>query len=255
MDRAVDDAQALAKHRGILYALMLLAAVGRCDALLVSDYGSGLVALTEGNGTHTIQLSPDRRYLIDTYSRVDLPPVHNLRPARETCEQCHWPEKFHGDKVKVVKEYADDKEVTETVSTLRIHVGGGSEKTGIATGIHWHMNIANEIDYIATDDKRQTIGYVRLKDRQGNVREYFADGVTEEQLRNGERRRMDCMDCHNRPAHVYLPPDAALDQAFAAGIGANRRRQHARDRRQRAIEAEFAQHREAGERIGRQRKR
>lgn len=41
--------------------------------------GSGLVALTEGNGNHTVQYSPDRRYLIDTYSRVDAPPVHELR--------------------------------------------------------------------------------------------------------------------------------------------------------------------------------
>ncbi|HET6573112.1 MAG TPA: DUF885 family protein [Fimbriiglobus sp.] len=41
--------------------------------------GTGLVALTEGNGTHTAQFSPDRKYLIDTYSRVDLPPVHELR--------------------------------------------------------------------------------------------------------------------------------------------------------------------------------
>ena len=28
---------------------------------------------------------------------------------------------------------------------------------------------------------------------------------------------MDCVDCHNRPAHQYLPPDVAVDQAFAAG--------------------------------------
>jgi dipeptidyl aminopeptidase/acylaminoacyl peptidase len=41
--------------------------------------GSGLVALTEGNGTHSIQYSPDRRFLIDTYSRVDMAPVHDLR--------------------------------------------------------------------------------------------------------------------------------------------------------------------------------
>jgi hypothetical protein len=156
--------------------------------------------------------------LLDSHSRPIPSPVHNLRPARETCEQCHWPEKFHGDNVKVIREYADDKEVTETITTLRIHVGGGSEKTGTATGIHWHMNIANEIDYIATDDKRQEIGYVRLRDRYGNVREYFADGVTEEQLARGERRRMDCMDCHNRPSHPFAPtPERAVDDAIGAG--------------------------------------
>ena len=78
-----------------------------------------------------------------------------------------------------------DVEVTMSGTTLRIHVGGGSEKLGTATGIHWHMNIANEVEYIATDDKRQVIPYVRVKDRTGAVREYFAEGVTAEQLAKG----------------------------------------------------------------------
>ncbi|HZW31580.1 MAG TPA: DUF885 family protein, partial [Isosphaeraceae bacterium] len=41
--------------------------------------GTGLVALTDGNGSHSVQYSPDRRFLIDTYSRVDQAPVHELR--------------------------------------------------------------------------------------------------------------------------------------------------------------------------------
>ena len=97
-----------------------------------------------------------------------------------------------------------------------MHVGGGSERLGIATGIHWHMNIANEIEYIATDDQRQLIPYVRLKDRSGTVREYIADGVTPEQLAKGERRRMDCMDCHNRPAHTMAATaERAVNAAMA----------------------------------------
>lgn len=44
--------------------------------------GSGLTALTEGDGTHRIEFSPDGRYLVDTYSRVNLPPVHVLRNGR-----------------------------------------------------------------------------------------------------------------------------------------------------------------------------
>jgi len=43
--------------------------------------GSGLVALTEADGNHSVQFSPDRKYLVDTYSRVDKPPVHELRRA------------------------------------------------------------------------------------------------------------------------------------------------------------------------------
>src|SRR6185503_17116832 len=94
---------------------------------------------------------------LKTYSRPIPSPVRNLRPARDTCEQCHWPEKFHGDVVRKVYEYGDDEKNTESVTTLNVHVGGGSERLGVATGIHWHMNVANEIEYIATDGKRQTI--------------------------------------------------------------------------------------------------
>ncbi|HYN10884.1 MAG TPA: NapC/NirT family cytochrome c [Vicinamibacterales bacterium] len=147
---------------------------------------------------------------LNTFSRPIPSPVHNLRPARETCEQCHWPEKFHGDKVKVIREYAEDEKNTESSTTLQIHVGGGSDRLGIATGIHWHMNLANEIEYIATDEKRLVIPWVRLKDRYGNVREYQVDGVTPEDLAKGERRRMDCVDCHNRPSHRF---DATADKA------------------------------------------
>ncbi len=153
-----------------------------------------------------------------SYSRPIKSPVENLRPAREVCEQCHWPEKFHGDMIRRVHEYGDDEQNTESVTTLQVHVGGGSEKLGIATGIHWHMNVANEIEYVTTDDKRQVIPYVRLKDRKGNVREYFAEGVTPEQLAKGERRRMDCIDCHNRPSHpMAATAERAVDEAIAFG--------------------------------------
>jgi hypothetical protein len=153
-----------------------------------------------------------------SYSRPIASPVKNLRPAREVCEQCHWPEKFHGDKIRRATEYGDDEKNTESVTTLQVHVGGGSEKMGTATGIHWHMNVANEVEYITTDERRQVIPYVRVKDRQGNVREYFAEGVTPDQLARGERRRMDCMDCHNRPSHpMAATAERAVDDAIARG--------------------------------------
>jgi len=153
-----------------------------------------------------------------TYSRPIPSPVQDLRPAREVCEQCHWPEKFHGDVIRRVSEFSNDEQSSESVTTLHVHVGGGSERTGTATGIHWHMNVANEIEYITTDDKRQVIPYVRLKDQLGNVREYVAEGVTPEELARGERRRMDCMDCHNRPSHpMAATAERAVDEAIARG--------------------------------------
>lgn len=145
-------------------------------------------------------------------------PVHTMRPARETCQTCHWAEKIHGDKLKVVREYADDEQSSETATTLQLHVGGGRFALGAGSGIHWHMNIDNKLEFIATDPQRQTIPWVKFTDRDGNVKEYTADGVTAEQLAQGERRVMDCMDCHNRPAHTFEPsPERAVDNAIAAG--------------------------------------
>lgn len=152
------------------------------------------------------------------YPRPITTPVHNLRPAQETCEQCHWPEKFFGAQMKVFNHYAYDEQNTVRQRRMLINVGGGNPATGLVTGIHWHMNIANEITYVSTDDHRQVIPWVRIKDRQGNVTEYYdrTRPITPEQIATGNRRRMDCVDCHNRPAHVYLPPDVAVDQAFVA---------------------------------------
>jgi hypothetical protein len=153
------------------------------------------------------------------YSRPITTPVHNLRPAPETCEQCHWPEKFFGAQLKVFNHYGYDEQNTLRQKRMLINVGGGSPTTGLVKGIHWHMNIANEVNYISIDKQRQVIPWVHMKDRNGNVTEYFDRNrpLTPEQIAASDKRKMDCVDCHNRPAHVYLPPDVAVDQGFVAG--------------------------------------
>lgn len=154
-----------------------------------------------------------------SYSRPIPTPVHNLRPADETCGHCHWSEKFHGAKLKTFNHYAYNEQNTPRQLRMLISVGGGNPETGVVAGIHWHMNIANEVTYISTDDKRQVIPWIRMKDRQGNVTEYYDRNrpLTREQIESASKRRMDCVDCHNRPAHRYLPPDQAIDQSFASG--------------------------------------
>jgi len=146
-------------------------------------------------------------------------PVHNLRPAPDTCEQCHWPEKFFGAQLKTFNHYAYDEKNSLRQTRMLLNVGGGSPTSGQVAGIHWHMNIANEVTYISTDDHRQVIPWVQIKDRKGNVTEYYDRNrpLPAEQIATAAKRRMDCVDCHNRPAHVYLPPDLAVDQSFAAG--------------------------------------
>ena len=154
-----------------------------------------------------------------SYSRPIVPEPSQLVKADDTCEHCHSPALYHGDKIRRVVEFADDEKNTQTVTTLKVHVGGGDERRGLATGIHWHMNVANDIEYIATDKTRQTIPWVRMKDREGRVREFVVAGTTPEQLAKGERRRMDCMDCHNRPSHDIAPtPERAVNDAMALGV-------------------------------------
>jgi nitrate/TMAO reductase-like tetraheme cytochrome c subunit len=157
--------------------------------------------------------------MFNKYSRPIATPVHNLRPAPETCEQCHWPEKFFGAQMKVFNKFDDDERNTPRQVRMLINVGGGSPATGNVTGIHWHMNIANEVTYISTDEQRQQIPWVRIKDRNGNVTEYHdpTQRLSPKQIAESQQRRMDCVDCHNRPAHVFLPPEVSVDQAFAAG--------------------------------------
>jgi hypothetical protein len=101
---------------------------------------------------------------------------------------------------------------------MLINVGGGNPATGPVAGIHWHMNLANEITFIAADEHRQVIPWIRVKDREGKVTEYVDRNrpPSSELLSTGEQRRMDCIDCHSRPAHAYLAPDVAVDQSFAA---------------------------------------
>ncbi len=153
------------------------------------------------------------------FSRPITTPVHNLRPAQQTCEQCHWPEKFWGAQLKTFDRYAYDEGNTLRQTRMLINTGGGNPKAGAVAGIHWHMNIANEITYYSTDEQRQSIPWVKMKDRDGNETVYYAKNArpSEEEIARQPKRQMDCVDCHNRPSHVYQPPDRAVNQSFSAG--------------------------------------
>ena len=154
----------------------------------------------------------------NSYPRPVPSPVFNLRPATETCEACHSPERFHGDKMSIIPSYADDEQNTSSPTKLLLHLGGGMPQFGLGAGIHWHTNTQNEIEFVATDERRQEIPYVRLKDASGTVHEFRAPEVTDEQIAAGDRRRMDCVDCHNRPTHEFLAsPERAVDEALARG--------------------------------------
>ena len=152
----------------------------------------------------------------NTFPRPIPTPVHNLRPAQETCEQCHWPKKFYGGQLKVFTHYSSDEKSTMRQLRMIIKTGGGDPATGAPEGIHWHMNIANKIEYVAADEKRQTIPYIHVEDQQGRITEYYAKDstLTKDQIAKTPRHHMDCVDCHNRPTHIYVSPDQSVDQSL-----------------------------------------
>ncbi|HML17574.1 MAG TPA: NapC/NirT family cytochrome c [Bryobacteraceae bacterium] len=154
-----------------------------------------------------------------TYEEPIASPVHSLRPARETCEECHWPNRFTGDMFVVRNSYsADDEQNAKTSTVLLMKVGGETWRGSV--GIHGaHSDVKGSVDYISTDGHRQVIPQVTYTAANGKVTVFNATDqkVTAAQLDNGEHRRMDCMDCHNRPSHAFQLPERALDSAIDNG--------------------------------------
>jgi hypothetical protein len=149
--------------------------------------------------------------VFDTYPRPIPTPVRNLRPARETCEACHYPQKYGEDRVQVLPKYAEDEANTKTETVLLMKIGGGNH--GI--GIHGtHLGPGVTIRYVPTDESRQTIPWVEYEGPAGK-RVY---AVKDAKINGLPVREMDCMDCHNRPTHTYELPDHGLDNAMSAGL-------------------------------------
>jgi hypothetical protein len=154
--------------------------------------------------------------LAHKYSRPIPTPVKSLRPAQDTCEQCHWPSKFVGNLDRTYNYFLPDATNTPYSVRLLLKVGGADPTHGPVGGIHWHMSVANKIEYYASDEGRQKIPYVRMTDAQGVVTEFRANKFTNT-VSEAEIRRMDCIDCHNRPAHKFATPVDAVNLAISLG--------------------------------------
>lgn len=194
------------------YSLSPHARVGCVDCHVGA--GAGWYVKSKLSGSYQVYAA-----IFKKYPRPIPTPVENLRPAQGTCEQCHWPRKFHGDQFKVITHFASDEKNTPRQVRMLIKTGGGDPSTGMATGIHWHMNIGHEISYAVTDPKRQNIQWVQAKDlATGKTTVYQSKDmtVTPDQINQAPKRVMDCIDCHNRPTHIYVPPDRSVDQALVA---------------------------------------
>jgi NapC/NirT cytochrome c family, N-terminal region len=153
------------------------------------------------------------------YPRPIPTPIKNLRPAQETCEECHWPEKFFGMQLRRFDHYMYDDANTHWPVSMLVKTGGGDPQLTETSGIHWHMNISVKVEYVARDQRREDIPWIRVTDREGRITIYQdkTSPLTAEQLSAAEIRRMDCVDCHNRPSHKYNPPDRLVDLAISTG--------------------------------------
>ncbi len=157
--------------------------------------------------------------LFNKYSRPIPTPVHELRPAEGTCEHCHSPEHFFSE-IKYSSDYFlyDEKSTKSSISML-LKIGGGRGELGKAGGIHWHMNIANSISYIHTDEKRNVIPWVKLNINDGKEIIFRSTEIPFDENDYDEEnlRIVDCIDCHNRPSHIFKPADKSVNLSLSMG--------------------------------------
>ncbi len=144
-------------------------------------------------------------------------PVKNMRPARDTCEQCHWPERFIGSIDRTYYHYLSDATNTPFAVRLLLKVGGGGDN-GPPSGIHWHVSQGEKVEYIATDAQRQVIPWVRVTNIATGNTTVYRDKKFHDDPAKFEIRTMDCMDCHSQPSHRFLSPNEATDTAITAGL-------------------------------------
>jgi hypothetical protein len=156
--------------------------------------------------------------LFHKYSRPIETPIRNLRPSRDTCEQCHWPEHFSGEKLVSFDYYGREEGNTHWSLKLAMKIGSGGEGGAKAHGIHWHT--ANEVTYVANDARRLDIPWVKFVGKDGTEKVYRSteSSLSDADIAAKEHRRMDCIDCHNRPTHHYNPPSRVVNRDIANGL-------------------------------------
>jgi nitrate/TMAO reductase-like tetraheme cytochrome c subunit len=143
--------------------------------------------------------------------------ANDMRPARETCERCHSPEKFSDDSLREIKRFGTDVNNTPTSIFLTLKTGGGSKRQGLGRGIHWH--IESDVYYLPTDEEEQQIPFVRVMGDDGQVTDYYDVNTNFDvtKIDTTKLKKMDCITCHNRITHLILPPSDAVDQLLATG--------------------------------------
>ncbi|MDP2137301.1 MAG: NapC/NirT family cytochrome c [Candidatus Didemnitutus sp.] len=175
--------------------------------------GSGAKAFVEAKLNGTRQLYG---FIFDNYNRPIPTPVHNLRPAQETCEKCHWPEKFLGNLDMNWEHYLSDRKNTPYAVRMLMRVNNGRPGSPL-NGIHWHVSKDQVVEYYAIDEKLQDIVWMRVLNKQDGSAKIFRNEEFKGEPPANRIRVMDCIDCHNRPAHVFPPANDSVERAMALG--------------------------------------
>ena len=171
-------------------------------------------------GDELVRKSQGIKETWDTIFHLYTLPIHAkaLLPARETCETCHQPEAFADDSMQQIVRYASDRDNTATTTYLILKTGGGAKRQGLGRGIHWH--IVNKVEYYATDELSQNIPYVRVTNDDGTTSEYVdvQSGFDPKSIQAGQLKTVDCLTCHNRVTHNFMPPEESVDLAMSRGL-------------------------------------
>ncbi|MBC7924580.1 MAG: NapC/NirT family cytochrome c [Bryobacteraceae bacterium] len=137
-----------------------------------------------------------------------------LIPSSQTCEQCHWPEVGGTVRVRVIPNYKSDEQNTASHTVLSMVIGGSD-----ASGIHGsHFGPGIRIRYAAADPKRESIPWVEYRNEKTKTLRTFATaGSKSSEVAKLPAHDMQCVDCHNRPAHAFELPERAVNRAIASG--------------------------------------
>jgi nitrate/TMAO reductase-like tetraheme cytochrome c subunit len=140
------------------------------------------------------------------------------RPARETCEKCHQPEAFEGQKLLTISHFTPDQTNTSLNIYLVMKTGGGVLPGGTGLGIHWH--IMSKVDYYTTDPLQQTIPLVRVHNPDGTTTDYVdtESKIDPAKIDTSKLKTVDCVTCHNRVTHDFPFPEDSVDSAMSTGL-------------------------------------
>jgi nitrate/TMAO reductase-like tetraheme cytochrome c subunit len=176
--------------------------------------GRGFIA------TQFTRKAGDLKHVLYTLTKTYEFPItaDEMRPARESCEKCHFPEKFSNDTLEEIKTFASDAQNTPSSIFLVLKTGGGSKRLGLGKGIHWHVE--NQVLYYATDQRAQEIPYIRVIQDDGSIEEFvdIKSSIDPQSIAETDLEEMDCITCHNRITHLVNQPEVSIDIAMTRGL-------------------------------------